>query len=516
MNFTITIDGRNVDVHSGMSVLDAARKIGIDIPTLCYLEKCGAINSCLVCLVKLNGKLVPACGTKVQPGMAIESETPEVHDARRTALELILSDHVGDCLGPCHRLCPLDLNVPLMLRDVASGKLDHAIVTVQTALPMPRILGRLCHHPCEQGCRRGAWDKPLAIRGIECMVADTNAASPAPYIPHSKPTTGKRVAVVGAGPTGLAAAWFLALEGHSVTVFDRQPRPGGTLRAVDPNLLPLDVLESELALFAQLGINFEPNTEIGKNVGLESIESQFSAVLLATGQLNDQNHPFRGIPAAGGAIEIDSETFQTKRPGVFAAGSAVRPARHLVKALSEGKAVAHCISLALQGKPVRRPQKPFSSVIGRLERAELEIFVRGTSTHSRQTDIGKQTDSDKKNFATEAARCLHCDCRAAGNCDLQHYAQVYNASAGRFKGHRRPFEQQWRPGGIIFEPGKCILCGICVRLAELGGEPLGLAFVGRGFNVRLAAPFGHSVDEGLQKVGAECVAQCPTGALSTP
>ncbi|MDH7502174.1 MAG: FAD-dependent oxidoreductase [Verrucomicrobiota bacterium] len=516
MNFTITIDGHNVDVHSGMSVLDAARKIGIDIPTLCYLEKCGPINSCLVCLVKLNGKLVPACGTKVQPGMAIESETQEVHDARRTALELILSDHVGDCLAPCHRLCPLDLNVPLMLRHVTSGKLDQAIATVQTALPMPRILGRLCHHPCEQGCRRGAWDKPLAIRDTERMVADTNAASPAPRVPHPKPSSGKSVAVIGAGPTGLAAAWFLALEGHSVTVFDRKPRPGGTLRAVDPNLLPPDVLESELDLFTQLRIKFEPNTEVGQTVALQSIESQFAAVLIATGQPDDQKRPFPDVQAAGGSIEIDSATFHTKRSSVFAAGSAVHPVRHLVRALSEGKAVAHCISLALDGKPARRPPKQFSSVIGRLERAELEVFVRSASAHNRQTETNKQTGPDQTTFAAEAARCLHCDCRAAGNCDLQRYAEVYNANAGRFKGNRRPFEQQWRPGGIIFEPGKCVLCGVCVKLAELGGEPLGLAFVGRGFNVRLAAPFGHSVDDGLQQVGAECVAQCPTGALSTP
>ncbi|MGC8991882.1 MAG: hypothetical protein ACP5MD_17330, partial [Verrucomicrobiia bacterium] len=272
-----------------------------------------------------------------------------------------------------------------------------------------------------------------------------------------------------------------------------------------------------LALLTQLRIKFEPNTEVGQTVALQSIESQFAAVLIATGQPDDQERPFPDVQAAGGSIEIDSATFHTKRSSVFAAGSAVHPVRHLVRALSEGKAVAHCISLALDGKPARRPPKQFSSVIGRLERAELEVFVRAAaSAHNRQTETNKQTGPDQTTFAAEAARCLHCDCRAAGNCDLQRYAEVYNANAGRFKGNRRPFEQQWRPGGIIFEPGKCILCGICVKLAELGGEPLGLAFVGRGFNVRLAAPFGRPVDEGLQKVGAECVAQCPTGALSTP
>ena len=96
---------------------------------------------------------------------------------------------------------------------------------------------------------------------------------------------------------------------------------------------------------------------------------------------------------------------------------------------------------------------------------------------------------------------------------LQHYAQVYGADAGRFRGERRPFEQQRQPGGILFEPGKCILCGICVKLCEMAAEPLGLTFVGRGFDVRVAASLGGSIEAGLQKVADECVAQCPTGAL---
>ena len=175
--FTITIDGRTVGVHSGESVLDAARKLAIDIPTLCYLEKCGPLNSCQVCLVKSNGKLVPSCGTKVVPGMVIESETEEVHEARRTALELLFSDHVGDCLSPCHRLCPLQLNIPVMLRHLQADRITEAALALRQTLPLAGVLGRLCHHPCEQGCRRGNWDSPAAIRDMEKYVADHDTQS---------------------------------------------------------------------------------------------------------------------------------------------------------------------------------------------------------------------------------------------------------------------------------------------------------------------------------------------------
>jgi NADH dehydrogenase/NADH:ubiquinone oxidoreductase subunit G len=115
--------------------------------------------------------------------------------------------------------------------------------------------------------------------------------------------------------------------------------------------------------------------------------------------------------------------------------------------------------------------------------------------------------------ATEASRCLHCDCRSSGDCSLQAYAQAYGADASRYRQARRKFEQYTQPGGVIFEPGKCILCGICVKLTELAREPLGLAFIGRGFDVRVATPFNRTIEEGLQKVARECVEHCPTGAL---
>jgi NADH dehydrogenase/NADH:ubiquinone oxidoreductase subunit G len=118
---SLTIDGQPVEVSPGDSVLAAARKLGLDIPTLCYVEKCGPLTTCLACLVRIDGRMVPSCGTKVTPGMVVESETELVHSARRTALELLFSDHVGDCLSPCNLLCPLLMNIPAMIRHIKAG-----------------------------------------------------------------------------------------------------------------------------------------------------------------------------------------------------------------------------------------------------------------------------------------------------------------------------------------------------------------------------------------------------------
>jgi ferredoxin len=198
---------------------------------------------------------------------------------------------------------------------------------------------------------------------------------------------------------------------------------------------------------------------------------------------------------------------------VFATGSVVRPQKQLVKAMAEGRAAAECVHRFLSGQPVRRPEKPFSSIMGRLNPGELRQLLRSGSPGGSVSPCDRCAGHNRREAAQEASRCLHCDCRSSGSCVLQHYAQVYEADANRFRSERREFEQQLQPGGIIFEPGKCILCGICVKLTEQAAEPLGLTFVGRGFDVRVVAPFDQAIEAGLQKVAAECVAHCPTGAL---
>ena len=543
---TISIDGKPVEVAPGETILQAARRIGLDIPTLCHLEKCGPLTSCLVCLVKVvangQGRLVPSCATRAVPGMVIESETEEVHEARRTALELLFSDHVGDCLSPCQRLCPLQLNIPAMIRQIQAGRLDEAIGTMRQALPLAGALGRLCHHPCEQGCRRGAFDEPASVREMErfltehdfkndgkeavvCQPEQTSAnvaavydrrTNPEAVARHPEPTASNRrsVVVVGAGPCGLTAAHDLARRGHAVTVIDRNAKPGGTLRGVPESELPAAMLDAEIALLAGMGIEFKTGIALGNQVTLDGLRRGFDAILIAVGELTKGESEKIGLPLAGSLLKADPSTCLLSAPGVFAAGAGVKTVKQLVRAMAEGRAAAACVDRFLRGQPPRRPEKPFSSIMGRLEAGELRDMLRTASPDHSVTPCDRCAGLNRGEAAREAARCLHCDCRSSGNCVLQHYAQVYGADASRFRSERRPFNQQLQPGGVIFEPGKCILCGICVKLTEMAAEPLGLTFIGRGFDVRLTGPFNRSIEEGLGAVAAECVRQCPTGALA--
>lgn len=509
-----------MEVEDGQTILDGARRLGIDVPTLCYLERCGPMTSCLVCVVRLRhqgrNSVVPSCGLKAAPGMEVESETPEVHELRRSALELLLSDHVGDCLSPCSRICPLGLNIPQMLRQVQNRDPVAAIGTVRAALALPAVLGRLCHRPCENGCRRTSCDSAAAIRDVEQFVADTNQQADVPYLPPRKPATGRRVAVVGSGPTGLAAAYELAREGHTCVVLDRQAAAGGTLRAeVEKGSLPAAVLDAELQDLRRFGIEFRLGAEVGTGLTLTRLKEEFDAVLLAIGTLAAGEGKDLGVALTAAGVKIvRADAFLTSEAGVFGAGGAVRPVKLLVKAMAEGQMAAEAIGAFLAGAEPRRAPKPFSSIMGRLEPPELVLFHAGASSVARiQPEGGPRAGYTGDEAAGESARCLHCDCRAAGDCRLQHYSQVYGAEFGRFPRQRRAFEQLRHPGHVLFEPGKCILCGICIKIASDAAEPLGLTFVGRGFDVRVAAPLNEAFDRGLQRVAVECAEACPTGAI---
>ena len=124
MMIHLTIDGKPVEAPQGMTVLDAAATVGVHVPTLCHLPGKDPLTSCMVCLVRVNGqaKLSPACATKVTEGMTIESETKEIKRARQTAIELLLSEHAGDCLAPCQLVCPAKMRIDRMLWHIGRGE----------------------------------------------------------------------------------------------------------------------------------------------------------------------------------------------------------------------------------------------------------------------------------------------------------------------------------------------------------------------------------------------------------
>ncbi len=513
----ITIDGREVQVPVGATILDAAEKLGISIPTMCHLRGHEAATSCMVCVVKVVGVngLVPACGALVRDEMQVQSDCPEVLEARKAAIELLLSDHVGDCVGPCQMGCPAHMNIPQMIRQIAAGQLKDAIATVKRDIALPAVLGRICPAPCEKACRRRQHDEAVSICLLKRYVADMDLQSAAPFIPALSPKREKRVAIIGAGPAGLAAAFYLQQDGFNCTIFDDHDEPGGMLRyGVPEENLPRDVLKAEIAQIARLGVTFQFGTRVGATVPMERIRNRFDAVFIAAGESQADDLASLGVDVSPEGVKVDGHTSMTSVPGVFAGGAVVRKHRLTVRAVADGKAAAESIHRYLTGERAIEVGRAFNSRMGKLQEGEMEVFLRSASGEARRKPSSYTGGFGEEEARAESLRCLHCDCRKLDDCLLRQYAQAYDARQARYKADRRRFIQRTEHPEIIYEPGKCISCGICIQIASAFKEKLGLTFIGRGFDVRVAVPFDASLAQGLQIAAAQCVQACPTGALA--
>ncbi len=669
----LTIDGNEISVEEGTTLLEAARRLGIRIPTLCHVEGFPPAASCFLCAVQVEGRpgLSPSCAIPAVEGMVVFTGTDEVRASRKMALELLLSDHVGDCIGPCRTGCPAQLDIPGLLEEISAGDFQRSAEIASDFLTLPAVLGRICPRLCEQRCHRCERGESLSIGSLHRFSGDYNLASTTPYIPRKEPSTGKRVAIVGAGPAGLTAACHLLRRGHAAILFDAHPAPGGMLRWGIPEFrLPRLVLEWEVEVLRKLGAEFRMQKRLGTDFTLDDLRRDFDAVFLAIGaqgsrslecpgeelalpaieflartaagdppqigtdvlvlgggntavdasrtairlgshavtilyrrtrrempclmsevqaaedegvRLETLAAPVRlesngcgslrltcvrmelGEPDEGGrprpvpipgsefmlaatcviaaigqtveagsldglrlsrrGIAADPGTLATNLAGVFSGGDAVTGADLAVRAVASGRLAAISIDQYLGGRPVQGDPGMLSVLMGKLDEEELAEFFRqieeSPRSVTRELPVEERVNSFEEvdsGFTTEeavqeAGRCMGCGCWKAATCRLRQYATEYGADSLRFAGARRKFQRDISHPEVVYEPGKCILCGACVAAAAEAGNGLGLALVKRGFEASVAVPLGGTLIEALPSAARRVAEVCPTGAF---
>ena len=672
---TLTIDGQTTSVEAGATILDAARGLGIRIPTLCHVDGFPPSASCFLCAVQIEGKatLSPSCAMPAAEGMVVHTDTAEIRASRKMALELLLSDHAGDCIGPCMTGCPARFDIPGFLTEVSAGNDRRSAEIASDFLALPAALGRICPRLCEQRCHRCEAEAALSVGGLHRFAADRDLASGARYIPHKDQASGKRVAIVGAGPAGLTAAYFLLRRGHGAVIFDAHGAAGGMLRYGIPAFrLPHAVLDQEIDVIRALGGEFRMGRRLGTDMTLDDLRRDFDAVFLAIGAQGsrglecpgeelalpalaflegvaggrmpvigndvlvlgggntamdaartavrlgarrvtvlyrrtrrempclmaeveaaeaesvtletlvapvglersasgslvltctrmalgaaDESGRARPVPIPGSAftleattviaaigqtveasglrstgiqlsrrgILVDPATLATNLPGVFAGGDGVSGADLAVRAVAAGKLAAVSLDQYLGGRRVLGDPEMVNVVMGKLGELELAAFFREVEGSPRAAmaerpvvervkDFGEVALGFAPDAATrEAERCMHCGCWKATTCQLRQHSTEYGADPLRFAGARRQFERDSSHPEIVYEPGKCILCGACVAVAAEAGDGLGLAIVGRGFEATVAVPLRGTLVEALPSVARRVADICPTGAF---
>ena len=282
----LTINGIACTGTQGETILTVAERYGIVIPTLCHNDAVAHYGACGLCVVECEGtpKLLRSCSTLAADGMVIHTEGERCVQARRVALELLMSDHDGDCQGPCRLACPAGTDCQAYVKQVALGNTREAVRIVKERLPLPASIGHVCPHPCEKECRRNLVEEPISIALIKRYMSMAELGKPDAWRPERAPATGKTVGVIGGGPAGLTAAYYLALKGHDVTLTEQMPQMGGMLRYGIPQYrLPKAVVDAEVADIAAAGVKMENGVKLGKDISFADYRAKFDAVILAIG-----------------------------------------------------------------------------------------------------------------------------------------------------------------------------------------------------------------------------------------
>lgn len=304
----VNINSRELTGQAGETILTIALANGIEIPNLCYDNRLKIYGACGVCVVEIDGspKLARACSTLAVDGMIIKTDTERTIAARTVAFELLASDHRGDCRPPCVSACPAHTDCQGYVGLIANGQYEEAIKLTKDILALPASIGRVCPHPCETECRRKNVDSPVAIAELKRFLGDLDISN-GTYVPLQKPQTGKKVAIIGAGPAGISCAYFLARDGHKVDIYENQPYPGGMLRYGIPEYrLPKEILDAEINTLTKMGVDIKCNVKLGEDVSILYLKKTYDAVFVAIGAWESSSLGCEGQDMEGvlGGIEF--------------------------------------------------------------------------------------------------------------------------------------------------------------------------------------------------------------------
>lgn len=508
---TLWIDAHCVETPPEATLLQAAAQAGVVIPTLCHLpERPSHQAGCLVCVVEDldTGRLLPACVARATEATRIATDSPRVREARRQNLALILGDHRADCEAPCQLACPAHLDIPAMMRALAQGDFRQAGATVYERIALPHLLSAVCSAPCEKRCHRRDLDSPLAICVLKGLAAAHGTHPLAPL-----PATGKRITIVGAGPTGLAAAFFLLRQGHACHLVDDQPDAGGALRSQP--VFSGAALERDLAVLRQLGATFAFNTRIDASLTLEALSQTCDALALCCGEAgaaqvaHDFNLPLTHVHLSA----LDLHPVANRSLPIFAAGAATHRIRMAVIANAQGRLLAERMNAWLKGlTPANAPSRtPFRSHAGSLPPEALASMVNPDCRSPERRDL--PDDARPAVIIQEAQRCLQCDCMKADSCRLREICTAAELPDSHARHAVRPVERILTAHGVVIELAKCIACGICVTRSQILQAPIGLAYHGRGYDVRVGPPIGCTWQNLPRELLHDAAAYCPTGAI---